>query len=108
VRVASPAAYYGQAGNPGYLRQFNGPGEKFISTYRPEGLVQVSVQKHDYSDAELLVEIFNNGALVISRSTTAPMGSVDLLIDLKTGSPPGLPPVTTTTTTTASPHAGYV
>ncbi len=108
VRVASPAAYSGQAGNPGYLRQFNGPGEKFISTYRPEGLVQVSVQKHDYSDAELLVEIFNNGALVISRSTTAPMGSVDLLIDPKTGSPPGLPPVTTTTTTTASPHAGYV
>lgn len=94
VRVASPAAYSGQAGNPGYLRQFTGPGEKFVSTYRPEGLVQVSVQKHDYSDAELLVEIFRDGTLVISRSTTAPMGSVDLLIDPRTGSPPGLPPVT--------------
>ena len=101
VRITSPAYYSGEAGNPGYLQQFSGSGEKRIRMLRDNGLVQVSVEKQDYTIDLLLVEIYVNGTLVTTRSTTAPGGSVTLLIDPATGNPPGiLPDVTTNTTKT--------
>ncbi len=101
VRITSPAYYSGEAGNPGYLQQFSGSGEKRIRMLRDDGLVQVSVEKQDYTIDLLLVEIYVNGTLVTTRSTTAPGGSVVLLIDPATGNPPGiLSDVTTNTTNT--------
>lgn len=101
VRITSPAYYSGEAGNPGYLQQVSGSGEKRIRMLRSEGLVQVSVEKQDYTIDLLLVEIYVNGTLVTARSTTAPGGSVVLLIDPATGNPPGiLSDVTTNTTKT--------
>jgi hypothetical protein len=96
VRVTSSAYYDGEAGNPGYLQQFSGSGEKLVRMLRNDGLVQVSVKKQDYTIEVLLVEIYRNGTLVTARSTTAPAGSVVLLIDPATGNPPGIPTAGTT------------
>lgn len=96
VRITSPAYYAGEAGNPGYLQQFSGSGEKLVRMLRNDGLVQVSVKKQDYTIEVLLVEIYRNGTLVTARSTTAPGGSVVLLIDPATGNPPGIPTAGTT------------
>ncbi len=92
VRIDSPAYYSGEAGNPGYLQTFSGPGEKYVRILQSDGLVQVSVEKQDYTSEVLLVEIYTNGTLVTSKSTTAPGGSIVLLIDPATGNPPGVPP----------------
>jgi hypothetical protein len=96
VRIISPAYYSGEAGNPEYLQQFSGSGEKLVRMLNDDGLVQVSVKKQDYTIEELLVEVYRNGTLVTARSTTAPAGSVVLLIDPATGNPPGLPTAGTT------------
>jgi len=96
VRITSPAYYSGEAGNPGYLQQFSGSGEKLVRMLHDDGLVQVSAKKQDYTIEVLLVEIYRNGTLVTARSTTAPAGSVVLLIDPATGNPPGLPTAGTT------------
>ena len=96
VRITSPAYYSGDAGNPGYLRQVSGSGERLVRMLRDDGLVQVSVGKQDYTTDVLLVEIYVNGTLVTARSTTAPGGSVVLLIDPATGNPPGMPADVTT------------
>lgn len=96
VRITSPAYYSGDAGNPGYLRQVSGSGERLVRMLRDDGLVQVSVGKQDYTTDVLLVEIYVNGTLVAARSTTAPGGSVVLLIDPATGNPPGMPADVTT------------
>ncbi|MCK9580108.1 MAG: hypothetical protein M0Q92_06610 [Methanoregula sp.] len=90
VRIVSTAYYTGQAGNPGYLQPVSGPGERYISMHNNNGLVQVSVEKQEYTNDELLVEIYSNGTLITSRSTTVPRGSVDMLIDPATGNPPGI------------------
>jgi hypothetical protein len=105
VRIVSAAYYTGQAGNPGYMEPVSGPGEKFVRMFHSNGLVQVSVAKQEYVKEELLVEIYSNGTLVASRSTTTPMGTVDLLIDPTTGNPPGIAtptPLKTNTTKTGT------
>jgi hypothetical protein len=88
------------AGNPGFLQQVSGPGERFVSVLYPGDLVRVSVEKKEYTNAELLVEIYAGGTLLTSRSTTAPGGSIALLIAPASGGPPGMRPVMTSSTGT--------
>ena len=57
-----------------------------------DDLVSATVQKQDNSGSALTVGIYNNGILLASRSVTAPMGEIVLLIDPETGNPPGLAP----------------
>jgi hypothetical protein len=90
VRIVSPGNFIGQAGNPAFLQQVSGSGEKYYKPVDSTAVVKVSVEKREYSGDELLVEIYKNGKLIGSRSVTAPMGSVELLIDPVTEKPPGL------------------
>jgi hypothetical protein len=90
VRVNSSGNYLGQAGNPDLLKRVSGTGNQLYKIQDNNGIVQVSVRKQDNSGSPLSVEIYKDGNLIASRTITAPMGSIDFLIDSKTGYPPGL------------------
>ncbi len=90
VRVNSTAYYFGEAGNPELMQKVSGTGDNFYKVLRSDHLVQVSVQKQDNSGALLAVAIYRDGTLIGTRSVTAPMGTIDLLIDPLTARAPGL------------------
>ena len=94
VRVESSSTYLGAIGNPGSLRQVSGSGDQWYTVLNNDDLVSATIQKQDNSGSALTVEIYNNGTLLTSRTVTAPMGEIALLIDPKTGSPPGIIPTT--------------
>jgi hypothetical protein len=99
IRIVSSGYFTGQVGNPGFLKQISGSGERFFTVVRNDDLVKVSVEKQENSGSELLVEIYKDGTMISSRSVNAPMGAVDLLIDPATGKAPG---ITTTTPITGN------
>jgi len=90
VRVNSTANYAGSLGNAGFLKTVSGSGDNFYKVLWSDRIVQVSVRKQDNSGALLAVGIYRNGTLISTGSVTAPMGTVDLLIDPVTGRAPGL------------------
>ncbi len=90
VRIVSPGYFIGQLGNPGSLQQVSGSGERWFKVRESTGLVKVSVEKQDYSGDALRVEIYSGGRVITSRLTSAPQGTVDLLIDPATGGAPGI------------------
>lgn len=90
VRIVSPGHFIGRAGSVGYLQQASGSGEKYVKVLNRDNIISVSVEKTENTGDELLVEIYRDGSKIASRSTTAPMGSVDLLIDPATGKAPGM------------------
>ena len=94
VRVESSSTYLGAIGNPGSLHPVSGSGDQWYTVLNNDDLVSATLQKQDNSGSALTVEIYNNGTLLTSRTVTAPMGEIALLIDPKTGSPPGIIPVT--------------
>ena len=90
VRVISPGPFAGTIGNPGFLHQASGSGDISFKVLRNDELVSATIRKLDNSGSPLTVEIYNNGTLLTSRTVTAPMGEIQLLIDPKTGNPPGI------------------
>jgi hypothetical protein len=95
VRVDYPRTYYGLVGNTGSMRGVTGSGDQLYKIYESEGIVQVQIQKPDNSGDTLTVEIYRNGDVISLRNVSIPMGSIELLIDAKTGNPPGTTPVVT-------------
>jgi len=100
IRVSSTAQYSGTLGNTGMMRQVFGTGDNFYQVFRSDQVVQVSVKKNDNSGAILTATIYREGTAISTRSVTSPMGSVDLLIDPRTASAPGLPDIAITPTAT--------
>jgi hypothetical protein len=90
VRIVSAVYFLGQAGNPDSLQQISGSGEKWFRMRESTGLVKVSVEKQEDSGGGLRVEVYSDGRLITSRITSAPHGTVDLLIDPATGEAPGM------------------
>jgi len=99
VRVNYSQNYRGRLGNPGSLRQITGSGDRFYQVDEKNRLVQVQIYKTDNTGNMLTVELYRNGQIIHRRSTTSPMGVVELLIDAETGNPPGIitPGITQTT-----------
>ena len=95
VRVDYPRTYYGLVGNTGSMKGVTGSGDQLYKIYESEGIVQVQIQKPDNSGDTLTVEIYRDGKVIGNRSVSIPRGSVELLIDAKTGNPPGMIPVVT-------------
>jgi hypothetical protein len=95
VRVVYTGNYYGTVGNPGLLQRVNGSGDQIYNIRKSDGLVQLQINKNDNSGNPLTVEIYRNGTLVTRQARSAPMGSIVLLIDAKTGNPPGVASVVT-------------
>jgi len=95
VRVDYPRTYYGLVGNTGSMKGVTGSGDQLYKIYESEGIVQVQIQKPDNSGDTLTVEIYRDGKVIGNRSVSIPRGSIELLIDAKTGNPPGMIPVVT-------------
>jgi hypothetical protein len=89
VRVVYTGSYNGKVGNPGSLQSVQGSGDQ-IYKIKNAGLVQLQINKNDNSGNPLTVEIYRNGELMTHQVRSAPMGSIELLIDAKTGNPPGV------------------
>jgi hypothetical protein len=77
------------------MKGVTGSGDQLHKIYESEGIVQVQIQKPDNSGDTLTVEIYRDGKVIGNRSVSIPRGSVELLIDAKTGNPPGMIPVVT-------------
>jgi len=97
VRVVYPGNYYGRIGNPGSLQSVKGSGDR-IYKIKSDGLVQLQIYKNDNTGNPLTVEIYRNSELMTHQVRSAPMGSIELLIDAKTGKPPGVSTVLTNET----------
>ncbi len=57
-------------------------------------IIQATIRKQDNYGEALTVEIYSNNTLLSRKTVTAPMGEINLLIDTKTASPPGIEPGT--------------
>jgi hypothetical protein len=90
VRLTSASVYSGSVGNAGTLRDVTGTGDNFYRIFWDDRPVQVSVRKNDFTGALITAEVYRDGTLIISRSTTSPKGSIEILIDPQTGRAPGL------------------
>ena len=97
VRVVYTGNYNGRVGNPGSLQSVKGSGDQ-IYKIKNDGLVQLQINKNDNTGNPLTVEIYRNGELMRHQVRSAPMGSIELLIDAKTGNPPGVSTVLTNET----------
>jgi hypothetical protein len=95
VRVIYPHQFTGTIGNPEFARQISGTGNQIFPVLMTKNIVQATVRKQDYSGDTLTVEIYNNNTLLASKSVTAPMGEVSLLIDTTTAAAPGMSTETT-------------
>jgi hypothetical protein len=93
VRVNYIGTFTGSFGTPGDLQQFTDSGDRFRQIATENGTAQASFQKQDGSGHELVVAIYKNGALIKRGTTTAPRGTVEISVDVKTATP-----ISTTTT----------
>lgn len=94
VDVSYPGMFTGTVGNPGFLHQVSGNGNRTFTFLMTTGVIQATIQKQDNSGDALTVGIYHNGTLLAEKTVTAPMGEINLLIDTKTSSPPGIAPDT--------------
>jgi len=88
VRVEYNGSFIGDVGNPGSLQHVGGSGDRFYYIPKSDDLVQASIQKQDNSGSTLTIEVYRNGEMVLHRTTRAPKGQVQILIDPRTGKPP--------------------
>ena len=98
VRVNYTGTYAGRVGNPGFLHDIGGSGERSYRISDSNDLIQASVEKLDYLGAPLVVSVLRNGNTIYSRTVTAPGGSIDFIIDPLTGGFPGGIPTPTSAT----------
>ncbi len=90
VRVEYNGSFIGYVGNPGSLQHVGGSGDQFYYIPKSDDLVQASLMKQDNSGNTLTIEVYRNGEIVFHRTTRAPKGEVQVLIDPRTGNPPGI------------------
>jgi hypothetical protein len=76
------------------LQPVSGSGEFFYKITNNENIVEISVQKQDESGETLSVEVIRNGEIISNRTIRTPMGSIDILIDVRTKKPPGMIAIT--------------
>jgi len=90
VNVIYPGTFTGIVGNPGSLQKVSGTGNHTFPVLMTDTIVQATIQKQDNSGDTLTVGIYDNSTLLLQKGVTAPMGEVNLLIDVKTASAPGM------------------
>jgi len=94
VKVTYNGTFLGTYGNPGSLTEVRGTGEKFYPIKNSNDLVQASFTKQDYYGDVLTVGVYNNGTMVRQFTTSAPKGTISILVDPKTGKAPYVPVTT--------------
>ena len=106
VNVIYPGTFAGTIGNPGFLHEISGTGNRTFPLLMITSIIQTTIQKQDNYGDPLTVEIYNNSTMLSRQTVTAPMGGINLLIDTKTGKPPGMKPYTTPAGTRTLPANG--
>jgi hypothetical protein len=94
VKVTYNGTFLGTYGNPGSLTEVRGTGEQFYPIKNSNDLVQASFTKQDYYGNVLTVGVYNNGTRVRQFTTSAPKGTISILVDPKTGNAPYVPVTT--------------
>jgi len=79
--------YSGLVGVPGSQAGVSDTGDHFYRIPTENGIVAVSVQKNDASADELKVNLYNDGILVKTASTSIPDGNIDMQVSLATPTP---------------------
>jgi hypothetical protein len=92
VIVECNSTFLGSVGNPGSLKMVSGSGHRLYQIRQSDSAVQASFQKQEYNGDSMTVEVYNNGKQIVHRTITAPKGSIDFIIDPKTGESFGIPP----------------
>lgn len=90
--VSCPKGFTGNYGRPGNLVPAGGTGQVLYNISSDVPLLEATFQNKDYSGSRLTVEVYYNGSRVLSKSTTAPGGSVNFMIDPTTGEFPRATP----------------
>ena len=84
VQVKYEGSFSGSVGAPGRFREVADTGNHVYQLPVKDEIVSASIQKLDNSGRKLTVEIYNEGKLVTSESVTAPEGTVNINVDLRT------------------------
>jgi hypothetical protein len=90
VRVGYAGSFHGWLGIPGALRGVNSSGSILYRIPEAAEMIQVNMYKTDNSGNPMSVEVFRDGKVLTNRTVSVPMGFIELLIDTKTGNPPGI------------------
>ncbi len=88
VRVKYAGTFTGSFGTPGNLHDVTGSGEQLYQIPTSTGVVVTSFVKDDGSGDLILTEVYKDGVLVKSESTTTPNGIAQIQVDLKATAPP--------------------
>jgi hypothetical protein len=108
VRVEYPGNYYGWLGSPGALRGINSSGDQLYKMPESARFIQVNMYKQDYSGNTLTVQVYREGKIINNRTVSVPGGSIEIIIDTKTGIPPTLTPVVTQSENQTEPRGGRI
>lgn len=84
VQVKFEGSFNGTAGAPGRFRTIADTGDHFYQLPIKDEIVTATIQKQDNTGRKLTVEIYKEGKIVKSGSVTAPAGTVDISVDLRT------------------------
>ena len=70
-------SWYASVGNPDYPKEYSGHGSKTISLdCAMWDMVDMEVQKQDYGEGELKIQLLKNGEVVAEKSTTNATGNL--------------------------------
>jgi hypothetical protein len=83
VRVIYAGEFTGMVGTPGNQFTVTDTGDQLYPISTTDGIVAVYIQKKDGTADKLTTEVYKNGVLVKSSSTTAPKGTVEIQFNLK-------------------------
>ena len=84
LRITYDGKYNGTAGAPGRFRDIADSGSHLYQLSVRDMMVRATIQKQDAGGGKLTVEMFSDGKLLRTGSTSAPRGIVDFSVDLRT------------------------
>jgi hypothetical protein len=84
VLVKYDGSFSGYAGTPGRFRDIADAGNHVYQLPVKDEIITATIQKQDNTGRMLTVEIYSGGKLITSESVTAPKGTVNINVDLRT------------------------
>ncbi len=83
VRAKYEGNYTGSFGTPGALREVSDTGDHIYQVPAINSIITASFTKDDGSASPILVEVYYNGVVIKSDSTSTPRGIAQIQVDLK-------------------------
>lgn len=101
IRINYANEFSGSVGTPGALREVTASGETYYQISTSTGTVVANIQKNDGSADRMTVALYKDGDLITEKSTSAPLGLIEIQVSLK---PPETPSVTPSLVATPLPE----